>query len=416
MESNNDVIIVGGGIIGLACAHYLLEKNVSVRIIEQEGIGSGASHGNCGLLYFSGIIPLCSPGVVRHEIYRAVLGRSSLYIKPTLDITLISWLLKFAAHCNATHMNAASKAKNDILRYSLELFDTLFSEHAIECDFEKKGLLFLFKDKKYFDNYKSTNAFLENFGLGARPFDRDDVLQLEPAISQGIAGAWYNEHDWHLRPEMLVDSWKNLLIKKGVIIEEKCKMINFEIEHSKIRYVNTVKGRYRADVFILATGAWTPEVKKQLNLDIPVQPGKGYSITMERPDQSPEIPCLFYEKNIVATPWKTGYRLGGTMEFSGFNNELNEKRISRLITGAKEYLNTTVENSPTIERWTGLRPMTYDDLPIIDRSAFQKNLFIATGHGMLGLTMATGTGKAVCDMICKGNTQIDLAPFSMDRF
>ncbi|MCK5696286.1 MAG: FAD-dependent oxidoreductase [Desulfobacula sp.] len=421
MGSNNDVIIVGGGIIGLACAHDFIEENVSVRIIEQDFIGSEASHGNCGLLYFSGIIPLCSPGVVRHEIYRTILGKSPLHIKPTLDIERLLWLLKFAAHCNAAHMNTASKAKSEISGYSLDLFETLFSEHAIKCDFEKKGLLFLFKNKKYFEEYKYTNAFLENFNLGAKALDRDEALQLEPAINKNIAGAWYNEHDWHLRPEMLVDAWKKLLIKKGLILEEKSKMIDFEIKQGTIRQVNTVTGHYKADAFILATGAWTPEIKKQLKLNIPVQPGKGYSITMARPDQSCDIPCYFYEKNIVATPWKTGYRLGGTMEFSGFSDAINKKRISGLISGAKEYLNTPVghpdlKQRTDLKQWTGLRPMTYDDLPIIDRSPVQDNLFIATGHGMLGLTLATGTGKAICDMICNDNPQINLAPFSMGRF
>ncbi|WP_299982989.1 FAD-binding oxidoreductase [Desulfobacula sp.] len=415
MKSNNDVIIVGGGIIGLACAHYLIEKNVSVRIIEQEVVGSGASHGNCGLLYFSDVIPLCEPGAVRREIFKAMMGKSSLYIKPTLDIKLIHWLLKFAAHCNATQMKAASKAKNDILRYSLDLFETFFLEHTIECDFEKKGLLLLFKDKKSFEGYESTNTFLQNFGFGAKALEKDEAQKLEPAIHKDIAGAWYDQSIWHLRPEMLVDAWKKLLIKKGLMIEEKCKMTGFEIDQGKIKSVYTVKGQYKADAFVLATGAWTPDMEKQLDLRIPVHPGKGYSITMERPDQSCEIPCYLYEKNIVATPWKTGYRLGGTMEFSGFTDELNAKRLSRLITGAKEYLNTSVRH-PILEQWSGLRPMTYDDLPIIDRSPFQNNLFIATGHGMLGLTLATGTGKAVCDMICNGNARIDLAPFSMDRF
>ncbi|MBU1341682.1 MAG: FAD-dependent oxidoreductase [Proteobacteria bacterium] len=415
MKSNNDVIIIGGGIIGLACAHYLIQKNAGVRIIEQDVIGSGASHGNCGLLHFSGIIPLCSPGVVRHELYRAMRGRSPLYIKPTLDMTLIQWLMKFAIHCNLTHMTAASKAKNELLRYSLDLFDTLFSEHSLDCDFEKKGLLLLFKDKKYLEKYTATDAFLKKYDFGASRLDLADARKLEPSISKDIAGAWYNQHDWHLRPEMLVDSWKKHLIKNGVIIEEKCKMLDFEIKQGKIRCVNTVKGQYRADAFILTTGAWAPRVNKQLKLNIPVQPGKGYSITMERPDQSPGIPCLLYERNMVATPWKTGYRLGGTMEFSGFDDRLNEKRLSKLVMGAREYLNTTT-GSPILEQWSGLRPMTHDDLPIIDRSPFQDNLFVATGHGMLGLTMATGTGKAVCDMIYEGKAQIELAPFSMDRF
>jgi D-amino-acid dehydrogenase len=415
MGKDVDVIIVGGGIIGLACAHYLLEKKASVRIIEQDSIGSGASHGNCGLLHFSSVIPLCSPGVVRHEILRAIRGTSPLYIKPRIDMQLIKWLVKFAGHCNLSHMNSASNAKSDILKYSLELFETLFAENKIECDFEKKGLLLLFKDKKYFEKYNSTNNFLKNYNLNSKAIDTKNVQKLEPAVNKNIAGAFYNKHNWHLRPEKLVDAWKNLLIKKGLVIEEKCKMLDFGIGHGKIKYANTVKGQYKADAFVLATGAWTQQMNKQLNLNIPVQPGKGYSITMAKPDKSPEIPCLFYEKNMVATPWNSGYRLGGTMEFSGFNNILNEKRLARLVTGIKNYLDTS-PGEPILEEWTGLRPMTYDDLPIIDRSSFQKNLFVATGHGMLGITMATGTGKAICDLIYKGDAKIDITPFSINRF
>lgn len=415
MKSENEIIIIGGGIIGLACAHYLIKKNASVRIIEQDFVGAGASHGNCGLLHYSGIIPLCAPGVVTHEILRTVFKDSPLYIKPTLDIKLIHWLLKFAAHCNLTHMNAASMAKNDMIRYSLDLFDTLFCEHTLTCDLEKKGVLLLFKDKKYLDKYESVNAFLNRYNLGSRNLSMEEAMRLEPAIRSDLAGVRHNPNDWHLRPETLMEAWKNLLIKKGVVIEEGCKMIDFGIRQNKIRSVNTTLGQYTADNFILTTGAWTSQMNQQLRLNIPIQPGKGYSITMKKPDQSPEIPCFLYERNMVVTPWKTGYRLGGTMEFSGFDDHLNKKRLSKLITGSREYLKTDVSRSP-LEEWAGFRPMTYDDLPVIDRSPVHGNLFVATGHAMLGLTMATGTGKAVCDMIYDGKAQIDLAPFSIDRF
>lgn len=415
MDKNTDVIIIGGGIIGLACAHYLLEHNASVRIIEQDVIGSGASHGNCGLLHFSGILPLCSPGVVKHEMHRAIRGTSPLYIKPTLDISRIQWLLKFAAHCNTAHLDAATVSKNEILRYSLGLYERLFSENSLDCDFEKKGILYLFKDQEYFDKYGTTNARLEKYDFGARPMDAAAVCSLEPAVRDDIAGAWYNENDWHVRPDMLLKSWKDLLIKRGLIIEEQCRVNELAIETGSIRHVNTGKGQYKADTFVLATGSWTPEMNKQLKLNIPVQPGKGYSITMARPDRSPNIPCLLYERNMVATPWSTGYRLGGTMEFSGHNRILYKKRLAKLIDGAGEYLDTKMDH-PVLEEWSGLRPMTYDDLPIIDRSPHQENLFVATGLGMLGLTMATGTGQTVSDMVFGRKPQINLAPFSLGRF
>jgi len=415
MQNNKEIIIIGGGIIGIACAHYLIEQNRTVRIIEQDTIGSGASHGNCGLLHFSGIIPLCSPGVVSHEISRAVRGTSPLYIKPRLDGSLFQWLIKFAAACNEKQMNAAAKAKNEILRYSLNLFETLFSSIDLECDFEKKGLLTLFTDHGYFEKYAKTNAFLEKYHFNGRILNEAETRSLEPAVKETVVGSWHNPHDWHLRPEKLVDSWKKKLIQKGLIIEEKSRLVDIETHKGKVVSAHTIRGTFTADAFILATGAWTTQLQKHLKLKVPVQPGKGYSITMEKPDAAPTIPCLLYERNMVATPWGSGFRLGGTMEFSGFNDTLNKKRLSKLLTGAGEYLNTST-NRPIIEEWSGLRPMTFDDLPIIGTAPGFDNLVLATGHAMLGLTMATGTGKAVCDLITTGKTDINITPFSANRF
>ncbi|MCP4672516.1 MAG: FAD-binding oxidoreductase, partial [Desulfobacula sp.] len=306
METNKDIIIIGGGIIGLACAHYLLQQNASVRIIEQDIIESGASSKNCGVMHFGGVIPLCKPGVILHEIVQTICRKSALYIKPNFDIALIKWLFKFACNCNLTHMNAASRAKNNILQYSLDLFDLLFKEHSFRCDFKQKGLLLLFKDKKYFEKYNHTNIFLKNYGFNIKRYEQNQVRVLEPAAKKEIIGAWYDEHDWHLRPGMLVKAWKKLLIDKGLIIEEKCKLMDFGIHQNKIKHVNTIKGQFKADHFILAAGAWTSKISRQLKLNIPVQPGKGYSITMEKPDFSPEIPCMLYEKNMVVTPWENG--------------------------------------------------------------------------------------------------------------
>jgi len=415
MKSNKDVVIVGGGIIGLACAYYLSQKNASIRIIEQETIGSGASHGNCGLLYFSGVIPLCAPGVVKQEIYKTFFEQSALYIKPSLDFERLRWLFKFAGHCNLSHMDLASKAKNEFLRYSRDLFNMLFSDHDLKCDFEKKGLMVLFKDKKYFQKYKSTNNFLEKYGFGAKQLNKEETLCMEPCVNENIAGAFFNEHDWHLRPEMLVDSLKKLLIEKGVVIEENCKMMDFKINRNKISHITTRNNNYSADSFVLAAGAFSSQIMEKLNLSIPVQPGKGYSITMDIPEKFPQIPCMLYERNMVATPWKTGYRLGGTMEFSGFDHALSQKRLARLINGAKEYLKSDTKKL-VHETWAGFRPMTYDDMPIIGRSPSQENLFVATGHGMLGITLATGTGKAVCDLIYEEKSPVNLEPFSIQRF
>lgn len=419
MEPNKEVIIIGGGVIGLATAHYLMENGIRVRLIEKDKVGDGASHGNCGLLYFTDLIPLCAPGAVSHEITRTLLGTSPLYIKPGLNFNLYYWLMKFAMKCTPGHRTQSAKDKLEILNYSENLFQDLLTDKNLTCDLEKKGYLTVFKNQKNFDGYHRTNEFLNKFGLGYKPLNKEELHSLEPALSNGVAGAWFNETDWHLRPDRLMATWHSLLVKKGLIIEENCEVLDFNIQNNSIKSINTSRGEFAADVFVLATGAWSPKLASQLNFNLPVQPGKGYSITLERPEICPERPCVLYEKNMVVTPWESGLRLGGTMEFSGYGTQLNPNRLKKLVDGAKGYIkpsNGHALGHRVVEEWTSLRPMTYDDMPIIDRSPNQDNLFVGTGHGMLGLTLASGTGKILSDMVCGSTPEVDVKPYAISRF
>ncbi|PIE61391.1 MAG: amino acid dehydrogenase [Desulfobacterales bacterium] len=415
MGDRREVIIIGGGVIGLACAHYLIESGARVTVVDKGEVGQGASHGNCGLLYFSDVIPLCSPGAVSTEVIRALKGTSPLYIKPELDIDKYLWLTKFALKCRPSWMNTAAKAKYELLTYSMTLFKSFFETSGLPCDFEDIGILSVFKEKQHFEAQAQTQAFQKKFGLEAEPINRERLSALEPALLDDVAGAWLNKADWHLRPELLMTAWHNLLTEKGVVFHEGCEVQDVAIQHRSVRQVYTTQGEFEADSVVLAAGAWTPLLAKKLGLNLPVVPGKGYSLTMARPEICPTYPLMLYEKNMVATPWKSAYRLGGTMEFSGYSHSLNKKRINKLITGATAYLRTPL-GEPLIEEWTNLRPMTYDDMPIIDRPHHLKNLIIATGHGMLGLTLCTGTGKAVCDMLLEQNPQIDMTPYALTRF
>lgn len=415
MGSNRDVIIIGGGVIGLACAHYLIDSGVGVRVIDSGKVGEGSSHGNCGLLYFSDVMPLCSPGVVYKELVRTLKGISPLYIKPELDIAKYLWLLKFAMKCNSSHRKQAAKDKYEFLMYSMELFKSLFASSSLPCDFEDIGVLTVFKEEKNFKAYASTQEFLAGFGLQGEKITKERLLEMEPALLDDLAGAWLNKADWHLRPELLMKAWHKLLEDKGGIFHENCEVEDLSIKNSSIDQVHTRQESFQANDVILAAGAWTPKITGKLGLNLPVLPGKGYSVTMERPEICPTHSCVLYEKNMVMTPWKSAYRLGGTMEFSGYSSSLDRKRIDKLISGAKAYLKHPT-GQPLIEEWTSLRPMIYDDMPVIDRVGHLKNLIIATGHGMLGLTLAPGTGKTVCDMVLGRPAEIDISPYSLKRF
>lgn len=415
MDENRDVIIIGGGVIGLACAHYLIDSGVGVRVIDSGKVGEGSSHGNCGLLYFSDVTPLCSPGVVSKELIKTFKGISPLYIKPQLDIAKYLWLVKFAMKCTSSHKKQAAKDKYAFMMYSMDLFKSLFAASPLPCDFEDNGVLTVFKEEENFKAFASTQEFLADFELQGQEISKEHLSEVEPALLDNLAGAWLNKADWYLKPDLLMKAWHKLLEDKGVIFHENCEVLDLSIQNSAVHQVHTSQESFQAKDVILAAGAWTPKITRKFGLNLPVLPGKGYSITMGRPEICPTYSCVLYEKNMVMTPWKSAYRLGGTMEFSGYSSSLDRNRIDKLVRGATAYLKQPT-GQPLIEEWTSLRPMTYDDMPVIDRAGHLKNLIIATGHGMLGLTLAPGTGKMVCDMVLGRPVEIDINPYSLKRF
>lgn len=415
MQKHSDVLIIGGGVIGLACAYYLAAADYQVRIVEQDQVGGGASHGNCGLIIISHLIPLCAPGVIKHELKRIFRRASPLYIKPSLDIRQLAWLLNFAAKCTSRHMAHAVQARQRILQFSNQLYRDFFKKEKINCEWDQQGVLLVFKSQATMQSYNRNLAYLEQFGIEAKHYVGDALQKLEPALRDDLYGGVCHPVASHLRPDMLLREWKNLLIRDGVEIEEGCRLKHLQPDGDRIGHVETTQGVFSADTFILATGAWTPEVTAKLRFRLPVQPAKGYSITMDRPALCPRIPCLFEEKSVIATPWKSGYRLGGTLEFSGFNTRIVAKRIQNLKDAARQYLKEPL-GEPVLEEWVGLRPMLYDDLPVIDRAPGWRNLLAATGHGMMGISMAPATGKLITEIVAGRDPSIDVSPFSLKRF
>jgi D-amino-acid dehydrogenase len=415
MQKHSDVLIIGGGIIGLASAYYLAKAGQKVRLLEQDTVGAGASHGNCGLIVTSHLVPLCAPGTIRHETQRWLKGRSPLYIKLTPDKQRFWWLLNFARKCNRNHLTHAINAREQILNHSRALYAELFHEEQIECDWEEKGVLKIFKSRSAMQTYGKTNALLKSFGHDAEPLIGDALYRLEPALREGMYGAWYHKTDGHLRPDKLMPAWQRVLAAQGVAVEENCRLESLITGAGHIKEARGAGNTYTADAYVLATGAWTAQLTKPLKLNLPVQPGKGYSLTMPRPATCPQLPCYFYERSVVATPWESGFRLGGTMEFSGFNSDISARRIRNLTAAAAEYLQAPLSDS-VLEEWVGMRPMVYDDLPIIDRAPDHHNLVVATGHGMSGIAMATSTGKLVAEIVTGRKPHIDLDAFAIRRF
>ncbi len=251
--------------------------------------------------------------------------------------------------------------------------------------------------------------------MPAKRFDSNELAAIEPALKPGMAGGYLYESDAHLRPDRLMSELRRVLLSRGVEIRENCEVTGFVRENGKAKAVATKTGDIDADQFVIATGAWTPLLNTELGCRVPIQPGKGYSITMPRPALCPTYPLIFEEHRVAVTPFASGYRLGSTMEFAGYDDTMNRSRLGILTDAAKLYLRDPLAE-PVQEEWWGWRPMTYDGLPIIDRAPAASNVLIAAGHNMLGLSMATATGKLVAEMLAGEKPHVNPEPYGLWRF
>jgi D-amino-acid dehydrogenase len=409
-------IIIGGGVIGASCAHYLACDGWQVTVIDRGGFGQACSLGNCGLVCPSHVLPLAEPGMVRSGLRLAFRRNSPLAIKPRFDPRLWMWLIRFARRCNEHDMLAAAAARLCLLQSSAALYPDLIAAERLECEWQTQGLLLVYRTRAAMEKYAATNELLaERFQTPANRYDGDAVAELEPALKQGLAGGWHYPRDAHLRPDKLMTAWRAALERRGVTIREHCELIDFERSGGRALAIRTNRGRMAAEAFVIATGATAPLLNRQLGCRIPIQPGKGYSLTMPRPARCPAIPLIFPEHKVAVTPFPSGYRLGSTMEFAGYDASVKPARLQLLRDGARPYLHEPY-CEPVEASWYGWRPMTWDDQPIIDRAPAISNVWIAAGHGMLGLTMAPGTGKLVAELIRGTAPHIDPQPFSLARF
>ncbi len=269
----NDVLIVGGGVIGLACAHYLARAGRGVRVIDRGRVGEGASHGNCGLVFTSDLVPLCVPGAVRKEIAGMLRGTSPLVVKPWREAGLVGWLIHFAAACRADRLQAAMRARESILGSSERLFDELFAAHGLAAEFERRGVLLVYRSEAAFNSYASTNRLLEPFGLAAAPLVGSALAGVEPALRPDLYGAWHHRSDTHLRPDTLVRSWREHLAREGVAFTEDCELTGFRTAGGRIEAVATRVGDIAAREVVLAAGAWSSRMAGWLGVRLPIQPG-----------------------------------------------------------------------------------------------------------------------------------------------
>lgn len=417
MTGQKHIAIVGGGIIGLCAAYYLQKSGCAVTVIEKGEVGSGSSLHNAGLVSPSHFIPLAAPGMVRTGLKWMLNPESPFYIKPRLDAELLSWLWRFAGACTAGRVRQAMPLLRDMSLLSLALFDDLARLEGMEFAYTRNGLLMLFRTEHAQKGSTATAAQAATIGIEARVLSAAELHDLEPDVSFSATGGVFYPHDAHLTPAMFIESLRDYLSRLNVRFMTSTTVLGFSTHMSAITAARTSRGSVAADEFVLAGGAWSPGILRQLQVRLPVQAGKGYSITVRNGEVHPRIPCILEEARVAVTPMGDRIRFAGTMELAGVDTTITMRRVDAILRAVPRYIGGLaplhVEHA---EVWGGLRPCTPDGLPFIGRFRRYENLIAATGHAMIGVTLAPVTGKLVAEIVEGRVPSVDTWLLRPDRY
>lgn len=416
MTKKDDILIIGGGIIGMTCAYELSQRGAQVTLIDKGEIGHGCSYGNAGWVTPCFAMPLPMPGMLLKSIGWLMDPDSPLYIKPTANPVLFKWLFRFLKSMNQPLMLQSIKALVEISKYSLDSYAQLNEKFPNAISFDQKGLLMVSQTEAGLAAAEEERQLVAPHGIPGSFLTAEEVRKLEPAIVGPVKGGVYFPKEAHLEPLSTVKTLAEGARNNGVRILPHTEVYDFITENNKLKEIHTTHGTLKADKFVLATGSWSPELAKKLELNIPVLGGKGYALILKTLEAQPKIPLMLVERKIAVTPRANSIRLAGTLELVNPNDySITPRRVNAILRGSKLFLNVP-ENPEVLELWRGLRPCTPDGVPVIGYSSRYSNLLISAGHQMLGIQSAPGSAKLASDLLLEETPLFDPHPFRANRF
>lgn len=414
MRIMKKVSIVGGGIIGLCSAYYLAKEGYEVVVFDKSDMTDGCSYGNAGMIVPSHIIPLAQPGMIAQGIKWMFDSQSPFYVKPRLSTDLMKWGLQFYKHANLKHVEKAMPALCDLSLLSKELYQD-FAKENNSFFYEEKGLLMLYKTEKTAEEIHHEGKLAQELGLEVDFLSKEEVSKLETATKTNVIGGVHYKSDAHIYPQKFMQFIKEELKKLNVKIHPQTIVNDFVLKNNAIAEIITDKGIFTTDEVILASGSWSPDLAKKLNLNISILPGKGYSFTLKDQSHKPSIPTILCEGKVAVTPMNNDIRFGGTMEITHVNDiKINQNRVQGIVNSINDfYPDLKIDMPKEEDTWFGFRPCTPSGMPIIARDKKIENLTIATGHAMMGLSLAPATGKIVSEIISGKRTSVDTQMFQL---
>ncbi|AEI50163.1 NAD(P)/FAD-dependent oxidoreductase [Runella slithyformis] len=413
----NSVTIIGGGVSGLFSAYYLQKAGYSVTIIEQGSFADGCSFGNAGMIVPSHIVPLAQPGMISKGLRWMLKSTSPFYVKPRLSWDLMKWGMLFWKHSTEEHVRRSIPVLRDISLLSKKLFQELAASGEADFGWHERGLLMLYKNADT-EHEMAEEAHLANqAGIVAERLTGAQVQALEPDVRVDVRGAVYYPGDAHITPNLLLKNLLSFLKNQGVQVLENEEIFGFEKEGTEIRAVQTNKGKHHVEELVIAAGAWSPVLTEKLGISLPLQGGKGYSFMLNNVTNNIKVPAIMLEARATATPMGSDLRFAGTLEVAGTDMTVNMNRVRGIVQGINNYYPELEVTLPKVESvWRGLRPCSPDGLPYIGRVRGLVNVTLATGHGMMGISLGPATGKLVSEIIAGTSGSMDINDFNPLRF
>lgn len=420
MRKSQSALICGGGIVGLCTAYYLAREGYRVTVVERNP-ESGRDHcalGSAGYVSPSHVVPLAAPGMVWKGFKWMFNSRSPFYIQPRLDSELMRWGWLFWRASNQRRVNRAAPILRDLCLLSRQLYEELDDLTGDRSEFRKDGLLNLCQTEAGLEHETHGLADLANaLGVEARVLNAQETLALGLGVKLNIVGSVYFPIDAHLTPARFCSVLVELLREMGVRFQWGATIFGWRTAGDRIAAAQTTAGDLIADEFVLTGGSWSGGMLAGLPARLPLQAGKGYSLTVPNPRFRVTKPMILVERRVAITPMGDTLRFGGTMEIAGHNDRMRPERLDQIKAGAMAFLPELTPNDfAEAKPWFGYRPVSPDGLPYIGRFAGVPNLTAACGHAMLGVTLAPSTGRLVAEVLSGRKPTVDLTLLNPDRY
>jgi D-amino-acid dehydrogenase len=411
--SADGVVVIGGGIVGLSSALELAQRGRAVTVIDRGPIDGGCALGSAGHLVPSHVVPLAEPGALRMAFNGLIRRDGAVSVSWSADPAFWRWVLRFVRSCTARSVSTAAPALTELARLSDAIWTAWLAESAVPVT--RVGLLDVYADAKPFAAAARHAEELRRWGVPVEILDGDATMAMEPALIGPVSGAVYLPDDRSIPPEPALSDLVERVTAAGVTLLANREVLGLDTRGGLVTRLRTSSGDVDTTELVLAAGAWTGRLARQLGERVPVIAGRGLSMTVDRPASGPVRPLLLGEDHVAVAPMGDVLRLSAWFQLNNFDTAISRERIARLERIARRRIR--LDDTLTVRRRSaGLRPVTPDGVPIIGRSARWRNVTIAAGHSMTGLTHGPGTGRLVAQLVCGETPDIALDRFSPSRF